>query len=87
MCFGFHAFEPAVETLKLLLHLPQLGQGTVELRAGVGQSGLVQPPLLLQVLQRSVFDLRHAQWEDHLSGELHGVEQSLALCAVQLQLL
>lgn len=87
LCFGFHAFEPAVQTLKFLLHLPQLGQGTVELRAGVSQSSLVQPPHLLQVLQRTVFNLWHAQWEDHLPGELHDVKESLTLRAVQLQLL
>lgn len=55
--FGLHAFQPAVETLELLLHLPEFGQCAVELSAGVGQPGLVEPPLLLQTFQSSVLYL------------------------------
>lgn len=87
LCFGLHALQPAVKTLKLLLHLAEFGQRTVQLSASVGKPGLVQPPLLLHGLQCSVFDLRQAPGNDQLPTDQQGVEQSLTLCAVQLQFL
>lgn len=87
LCFGLHAFKPAVKTLELLLHLPEFGQSAVELSPSVGQPGLVQPPFLLQGLQCSVFNLRQTPGDDQFSTDQQRVEQSLALCAVQLQLL
>lgn len=85
--FGLHALQPAVQTLELLLHLPEFGQGAVELSPGVGQPGLVQPPLLLLCLHSSLFDLRRPPGSDQLSADQQGVEKSLALGAVQLQFL
>lgn len=85
--FGLHGFQPAVEALELLLHLSKFGQSTVELSAGIGQPGLVEPPLLLKGFQRSLLDLGQTPGNDGLSAQQQGVQQSLALCAVQLQLL
>ncbi|TNN53330.1 hypothetical protein EYF80_036484 [Liparis tanakae] len=84
---ALHLLLPAGETLELLLHLTQFGQRAVELSPAVGQPALVQPPLLLQHLQGPVLRLRQAPVGDQLTTHQQGVEQSLALGAVQLQLL
>ena len=87
LSFGLHTPQPAVQSLELLLHLPQLGQGTVELGPGVPQPALVQPPLLLGHLQGSLLHLGQPPRSDQLPAHQEVVEQGLALCAVQLQFL
>ena len=74
LTFALHAIQPAVQTLKLLLHLAELGQGTVELGPGVSQLTLVQIPVLLQGLQDPVLDLGDTPGHNLVSTVQQGVE-------------
>lgn len=87
LAFGLHGSQPAIETLELLLHLSKFGQTTVQLSTGLSQLGLVKPPLLLKAFQGSFLYLGQTPRNDQFSAQQQRVEESLALRAVQLQLL
>ena len=84
LALALHAFEPGVQPVELLLDLPQLGQGAVELGAGVAQTPLVRAPVGLQPLQLPLLQRRGPPGQQGLAAPLQRVQQGVALRAAPL---
>lgn len=85
--FLLHCLEPFIHLLELLLHQPQFVYHAVELHSGLGQSVLVNLPVLTEGLQHSVFCLGDSRWDHVLPGVQNRVQQGLTLCTAHLKLL